>query len=226
MSDRLPVVEALACPSEKSGGVLLALPLSIEQPESLLHAMRAGQKRAILVFYDGYAQRIEQLLRRMLGPDADVDVALNETFLRALRKLDSVYDPHGLLAWLYNIAVFVVRETWASRKKRRWLLFRPTLELPAIPQEDGATSEVIRRIHRHLARFEDTERAALCLRFFQEMDVSEIAEALSVPLATMRRHLQKAEGRFYAMCANDEVLKPYATSHARRSSESLESEEE
>jgi RNA polymerase sigma-70 factor (ECF subfamily) len=45
-------------------------------------------------------------------------------------------------------------------------------------------------------RFPENERAAFILRFVEEMELTEVAEACAVSLSTARRRIRRAEQRF------------------------------
>jgi RNA polymerase sigma-70 factor (ECF subfamily) len=64
----------------------------------------------------------------------------------------------------------------------------------AAPQ--GETSEAVRATYAILAKFPADERLAFSLRFVSEMQLTEVADACGVSLATVKRRLARAEKRF------------------------------
>ena len=52
---------------------------------------------------------------RFLGSLFDAEDALQETLLRAWRRLDSLHEPASLRAWLYRIATNVCLDTIKKR---------------------------------------------------------------------------------------------------------------
>jgi RNA polymerase sigma-70 factor (ECF subfamily) len=64
---------------------------------------------------------------------------------------------------------------------------------------DHVTAEVrasSRDVYRVLEKLPSAERAAFRLRYVDEMDMSEVAAACRVSLATAKRRLARAESRF------------------------------
>jgi hypothetical protein len=55
---------------------------------AIVQAIRRGDANAPTALFDRHAARIERLLYRLLGPQAELPDAINETFCRALEHLD------------------------------------------------------------------------------------------------------------------------------------------
>src|SRR5262245_16291345 len=103
--------------------------------EALCDALRAGEPRAQSMLFDRHAARIERVLYRILGPD-DLQDPLNETFCRALDRLEELTEPSGLDRWLVAIAVNVAREHLRARRRRGWLELRSDDDLPELSYEE------------------------------------------------------------------------------------------
>jgi RNA polymerase sigma-70 factor (ECF subfamily) len=56
--------------------------------------------------------------------------------------------------------------------------------------------EAVRSFYAIMDRFPEDERVAFILRFVEEMELSEVAEACGVSLSTARRRIRRAEQRF------------------------------
>lgn len=63
---------------------------------------------------------------------------------------------------------------------------------------------------RVLDRMPDEERLALTLRRLVEMELTEVAAAMDVSLATVKRRLQEAERSFRSLAASEPVLADWA----------------
>ena len=133
----------------------------------------------------------------------DVEDLVNETFFRALERLHQVHDASGFKSWLTSIAVFVAREHLRQRRRRRWLQLWDTDKLPEPPAPAGTPEAVdaaiaVRHLYRVLEGMPEDERIAFAFRFVDEMELTEVASACSVSLATIKRTLARAEARFAA----------------------------
>lgn len=81
---------------------------------------RHGQQEAFGRMYDRHASLVLSLCRRGVsaGSFADAEDAMQETFIRAFRKLDDVHDCRGFRAWIYRIARLVCSERRRSEARR------------------------------------------------------------------------------------------------------------
>ena len=142
-------------------------------------------------------------LRITNDSDAAADCA-QEAFIRAYRALHQ-YDPSLPFGpWLYRIT------TNASLNYvQRWHAHEtPVEELPESPEPDDAGPELsaLRReqLAEVVAAISDLPahyRAALTLRHFQQLSYQEVADALGIPLGTVKTHLHRARAALKARLA-------------------------
>jgi RNA polymerase sigma-70 factor (ECF subfamily) len=158
--------------------------------------------------YDRFAVSIERTLVRMIGQSADVADLLNEVFVRAMRRIDRVVDAEALGIWLTRIAVFTAREHLRAQRRRRWLLFFAPSEVPQAATYDTPPDirQAVTRLYRTLDALSVDDRLAFSLRYLEEMELTEVAAACDVSLATAKRRLARAEKRFVAMSKRDPLL--------------------
>lgn len=141
----------------------------------------------MMVAYGGMLARLCTAL--LNDPDLAQDIT-QETFLRAYRDLTR----HKRLisneqAWLASIAVNLCRDQWRTRWFRH-IDRRVTLDMlpePAAPMEEKDTRifEAVQALPRKL-------REVVLLRYFQEMEISELPRVLGVSRATVYRRLEQA----------------------------------
>ncbi|WP_394846660.1 sigma-70 family RNA polymerase sigma factor [Pendulispora brunnea] len=196
---------------ETYAGLRVLPALEALEDAALVDAMRSQVARAPSVFFDRYAATVERLVTRILGPDGDRADVVNEVFLRALDRLDDLIEPSGLRPWLLAVTVLVARERIRSRRRARWLELRPQHRLPEVSDEGKSESanqarETLRRVYRVLDRMPDDDRVLFVLRFIEQMDLETMAKVRGVSLATVKRHLQRAEERFHTAAKRDPVL--------------------
>ena len=89
--------------------------------------------------------------------------------------------------WLYRI---VVRE--ASRLERRRAIGRALGIVPTPASDDIAVSTLRTDVQRALAKLPPHQRAAIVLRYYAEMNSSEIGAVLRMPAGSVRFHLLEA----------------------------------
>src|SRR5438034_11270793 len=155
----------------------------------------AGDAEAFSTLVERYGGRVYNIALRITNDsDAAADCA-QEAFIRAYRALHQ-YDPALPLGpWLYRIT------TNASLNHvRRWHAHEaPVDELPESPEEQDAGPEAtaLRReelgeVVAAMAELPAAYRAALTLRHMQQLSYQEVADALDIPLGTVKTHLHRA----------------------------------
>jgi RNA polymerase sigma-70 factor (ECF subfamily) len=157
----------------------------------------AGDPEAFGVLVERYGGRVYNIALRITNDsDAAADCA-QEAFIRAYRALHQ-YDPSLPLGpWLYRIA------TNASLNHvQRWHAHETPVgdsEFPekTEPDEAGPESSALRReelseVLAAMAELPPHFRAALTLRHLQQLSYQEVADALGIPLGTVKTHLHRA----------------------------------
>ena len=132
---------------------------------------------------------IRQFLRRLTGGDRETaDDLAQETFWRAYQHL-STFEARGrLLSWLFRIAfqLFV-----SHRRARRIAAVPLPPDLPA-PVDEAQSAIDRRTVDQLMMRLAPDERAAVLLHYQHGMSHPEIAEALAMPLGTVKTAIRRA----------------------------------
>lgn len=155
-----------------------------------------GDERAFLALYDRYASRVHALTLRILGESMLAEEATQDTFLKLWGRARQYLAERGsLLVWLLTIA----RRTALDRLRlegRRPMLSNsedPETMWHSIANEDSLSSEARwRSMYFAVQSLPEEQRQALELAYYQGMSQSEIAEALGLPLGTVKSRLRAA----------------------------------
>ena len=194
-----------------------AKPLLEGDDASLVGAFRRGDPTAGGALYDRHADHIHRVLRRILGPTDELPDLAHDVFVRALRSIDRLDDPSALKGWLTMIAVHVARTAIVRRKRRRWLWFLPAERLPEV--DSGAASadvlDALRATEAVLDKLPVDERIAFALRYIDAMELTDVAAACNVSLATIKRRLARAGDRFAGEACRHPALEPWLEGGAR-----------
>jgi RNA polymerase sigma-70 factor (ECF subfamily) len=181
---------------------------------ALARAVAAGDEAAAGAVWERYAPMVRSALRRSLDPYEDVEDLVQEVFLRFFRRIGELRDPAALRSFLFGIALRVAGSALRRRRVRRWLRLTPTGVLPDLPARGGEPGdparEAVRRLYAILDRLDDAGRLAFVLRYVEGLELTEVAEALGVSLATAKRRLARVTPRVVAMIERDPVLPEYA----------------
>lgn len=162
-----------------------------------------GDPRAFAALMRLHQAPVRRFLRRLCGDDwSRADDLAQETFWKAWRHIGSFRGEGRFLGWLFRIAwqLFVTQQ-----RSRRDVMHETWVD------EQHATEDASARIvDRHtldqlLHLLRDEERAAIVLHYRHDLTQAEIADALDLPLGTVktliRRARQKLQQAFEAPSA-------------------------
>lgn len=175
---------------------------------ALVAAMRAGNASAVAAFHDRYERLVTRILVRVLGSEPELADLKHDVFVRALGSLHQLEDPAALRSWLTSVTIFTARSCIQRRSRRRWLRFLPWTEVPELPAP-APSGEVMSALHATyaiLAKLPVNQRIAFALRFIEGMELTEVASACEVSLATAKRWIARAEVEFCAMAREHPAL--------------------
>jgi RNA polymerase sigma-70 factor (ECF subfamily) len=181
-------------PTRREPDISLTAPAHPTLDPAVLHAFAEGSQTALATVYDRYSRAVWSVTMKVLGDHSLAEDATQETFLRAWRAA-ATYDPDRDLApWLFTIA----RRTAVDVHRRE---ARPTqgghgqeedvvVRMPGI-EHVYETWEV----RSALDELPAEERDVVRMSHFQEMTHREIAEALDVPVGTVKSRSHRAHRR-------------------------------
>jgi len=126
--------------------------------------------------------------------DAANDCA-QEAFIRAYRALHQ-YDPTLPFGpWLYRITTNASLnhvQRWHARETPVDELPERSAEVDEGPEATAVRREEVAEVVAAMADLPAAYRAALTLRHMQQLSYQEVADALGIPLGTVKTHLHRA----------------------------------
>lgn len=125
---------------------------------------------------------------RVTGDWAAAEEVAQDVFVELHRRLEGIESREHAKAWLRKVATH--RAIDAVRRSARL----PKTDVEAIdPPENPANGDALlaRHLERLVARLPDQMRAAIVLRYQEDLTPTEIAEALEMPVATVKSNLQR-----------------------------------
>jgi RNA polymerase sigma-70 factor (ECF subfamily) len=195
-----------------SQAVVLPLP-SVRDDTALLEGLHAGEAWAKAALFERYAPQVQRVLRKILGPQPRLEMpdVIHEVFVQALASVDRLREAAAMSAWMYAVTTRTAFRLLRAQRARRWLQFWEPAELPEIScaEVDLELVEAYRRTYAVLDRMPADERIVFALRYIEGMELTPLAMACDVSLATVKRRLGRAEQRFAAAARRDEVLRTW-----------------
>ncbi|WP_243774076.1 RNA polymerase sigma factor [Actinomadura barringtoniae] len=146
--------------------------------------------------FDRHSDEIHRYVARRLGPEMAEDVVA-ETFLTAFSKRSRYdLDRPDARPWLYGIATNAVREHRRAEVRRNRMLARTrtpgTVESFDERSAARVTAERLQpRLAAILARLSAADRDLLLLIAWADLSYEEAAQALGVPVGTVRSRLHR-----------------------------------
>jgi RNA polymerase sigma-70 factor (ECF subfamily) len=179
----------------------------------LVAAVLAGQPAAAARLWDRFASLVRAVLRRTLGPsaDAELDDLVQEVFIRVYGSLGNLRDVGALRGFVVGVAVNVASKQLRRWAVGRWLRLTETGALPdaTAPAEDLDARAAVARFYRLLDRLGREDRLIFTLRMVQGLELTEVADAVGVSLATTKRRLARTTAKLHAAAARDPMLAGY-----------------
>ncbi len=169
----------------------------------LVAVSQGGDVTAFQELVGRYQRRLFGLCYRLLGRYHDAEDACQEAFLRAYRALDH-YDPgRPFDRWLLTIGANCCVSMLRRRRPRRELAedgFQDgvtSVQVSASPAEEVQTREFADAAAQAIDDLSEPYRAAFVLFHQEEMSYEEIAQALDLPLGTVKSRVHRARRVLY-----------------------------
>lgn len=187
--------------------------------EELVSAYRSGEPAAFEVLLRRYHDDLIRFLTRLVGNRAVAEDAFQETFLQVHLSAETFDIGRRFKPWLFTIAANKGRDALRRNARRKTLdLSAPIsggrgaggsgadsgartfvdlmeIDVPA-PGAAMDQEEQSKRVQAAVDRLPWSLREILLLAYFQRMSYTQIADALEIPLGTVKSRLHSAVAGF------------------------------
>jgi len=184
----------------------------------LARALIDGKSHAAELAWERYSPLVHRIVSRAIGPDAEVEDVTQEIFYRLFSRIGTLRKPEALRSFVISFAIRIVKWELRRRRARRWLTLSETGEVPdeQVMVMDAESRYALRRLYALLDRLSTRERLVLVLRHVEGMTLEEIAEAMELSLATVKRALRRASVRVSQMVDTDDPKRRASGTALRR----------
>ena len=149
------------------------------------------ERQEIQQLYEEYAPYLFKRCKKFLGSDEDAYDALQEVFVRLLRTSKRLDDATALLPWLNRVTTNYCLNVIRYRGYRRY-------EDAAVLERmvDAKAEMFLGLAERHdlvvrlLERVDEQQKEVAVCYFLEEKNLAEVAETLSISVATVRRRIK------------------------------------
>jgi RNA polymerase sigma-70 factor (ECF subfamily) len=171
--------------------------------EELVAAFQSGDIAAFDQLVHRWDRKIQGVIYRLVGNHEEARDVSQEAFLKAYRALGTFKKEARFSSWLYQIAVNATRDRLRRRRRRVDVSLEDVEESAEGALRDGGPSafelvestDLSRAVAAAMAALTDEQREVVILKEYEGLTFPEIAEALDVPLSTVKTRLYRGLGQ-------------------------------
>ena len=163
---------------------------------------RNGDADAFRTLVERHSRSVFRLTYRMTGNEQDAEDLVQETFIKAFRKLKGFEERARFGSWLHRIAVNCFFD-WKRRHRTHEQLdenIEPRVQTGAFvfaghksnPDQLLLSMELQQRLEAGLSELSTQERAAFVLRHFEGMSIEEIGRLLDLDISAAKHSVFRA----------------------------------
>ncbi len=152
-------------------------------------------KAAFHTIVSKYHRTVFQLAYRFLRHGEDAEDATQDTFLKAYRSLHQYAPLAPFGNWLLKIATNTCLSRLRARRRLPDILSlgAETTPEPVVPP-DQARARLLHVVDEAVRALKPAHHAAFVLFHYQHLDYEGVADALEVPVSTVKNYLFRARG--------------------------------
>jgi RNA polymerase sigma-70 factor (ECF subfamily) len=133
--------------------------------------------------------RLIAVIARIVKDFARAEEIAQDVFLHLHQHLDSLKSPEHVVFWLRKVTTHRCID---FARRRKWSQVSLD-DVPELPAATAAGDPLLQRKLRQLvASLPETARAVVILRYQEDLTPTEIAGVLTMPVATVKSHLQRS----------------------------------
>ena len=155
--------------------------------------MSVGDRVAFGEYVRSRSPALLRAAQAMTGNRADAEDLVQATLVKAYQSWDRIDDPAALDTYVRRVMVNTHISGWRRRRVDEY----PTEELPdsAVADDPIKESDLRDVLRRAIDRLPRQMRAAVMLRFYNDMTEPEVAAALGVSVGTVKSTVTRAVAR-------------------------------
>lgn len=188
--------------------------------EALFEAARGGDGRAFRVLVDRHARIVRRLALNILSDSHEAEDVAQEAFVAAWRARESWTPEARFTTWLHRIAVNKAIDRYRARRatpESHEVITRLAEAAPAAaappPDQHQALElrESAKSLRDCLARLPDSQRRALTMFYFEDLDVARIACLLDTTEQAVRSLLKRGKQSLRTLIQRQKSLRGHGS---------------
>jgi RNA polymerase sigma-70 factor, ECF subfamily len=176
----------------------------------LIQDVKSGAKQSFEVLMIRHEKFLMKVVVRMTRDlDAAEDI-VQDTFIKAYKRLHIFEGRSSFRSWLYQIAVNTARNRF-RKHSRETLTAEPAEQAVAAEAENKLMAVDVRAIlQEEIERLPDRQKTALTLRIFEDLSFKEIAEIMTCPYDTAKANYRHALLKLKERLQGNQLLKGWS----------------
>lgn len=160
--------------------------------ERLVRQAAAGDREAFAVVVRQHQSMVFGLAVNFVRDQSTAEEIAQEVFLELYRALPGLVSGAHVVNWLRRVTSHRCIDFSRSRRARPQVALDEIAE-PAVAASHGQADPLLtERLRKLTATLPENARAVVILRYQEDLEPTEIADALGMPLNTVKSHLQRS----------------------------------
>lgn len=189
----------------------------MEDERYLIQQVLSGDDQAVLDFVRRYQNLVRHVVFRLVDDPMEREERCQDTFVKALEALPFFRAESKLTTWIGRIAY---REAAQHLRKRNVPLVYASegdvepddIESPSLSAAGRLEREELREFVRDsIELLSPAQQTAVTMFYLEELEVSEIAELMSVPVNTVKSHLSRSRKKLRELLIEEATARGYTT---------------
>jgi RNA polymerase sigma-70 factor, ECF subfamily len=172
--------------------------------DQLVDASRQGDAQAFQELVERHKGLVFALIARSVADRTRAEDLAQDVFLRVYRGLPYFRGESRLSTWIYRIVANVCAQEQARRPAPASIdddRHRPAL--PATVDRHVSDLELRERLEKAIARLPANQRLLVAAHYLEGVQYEDLAEALKLPIGTVKTHLYRAKQQLRRMLETD-----------------------
>jgi RNA polymerase sigma-70 factor, ECF subfamily len=183
-----------------------------EPSPALVRRAQAGDREALSALIQSQQTYVYSIAMSLMHNPADAADMTQEAFIRLLRSLGTYRAETKFTTWLYRLVTNICLDGLRRRGRPVESLDEPASTQSGDdrqtagerladsdrwtqPEEEITLRESATEVRQALAHLPTAQRLALTLYYFDDMRYEDIAEAMGLPLNTVKSHIRRGKER-------------------------------
>jgi RNA polymerase sigma-70 factor (ECF subfamily) len=171
---------------------------------------QAGEPEGYRQLFRLNVRRLHSLVRRLAGPDCDVEDLVQTIFVQAFRALPGFRGDAAFFTWLGRIAVRITLRQARRNRSRAFPLDESAAgEVGSSPELASDARRALARFHAILASLSEKRRSAFVLHVLQGHSLEEVATMLDARVGAVKVRIHDARVEIERQARQDPYLARY-----------------